>query len=534
MRRLRALVALTTTAILTTSVLTPHSAAAATGSTVEYTTVPGSQGTDLKAMVITPTGHEGPRPLLVMPSSWSMSNVEYVGAAKKLAKESGYQVISYTSRGFWDSGGEIEVAGPEDIADASSVIDWGLENTDADPDRIGMAGISYGAGISMLTAAEDDRVKAVSAMSGWTDLGASLYPGETISFQAVELLLTAANATGRPGDDLQHIEEEYRNGNIEPALELAQERSVATKIDQVNDNGTAVMMANAYNDGLFPPSQMSDFYTQLDVPKRLMLSAGDHATSELGGAAGLPNKTWDELTRWFDHHLRGVDNGVGSEDPVQVKPSNGNGDWASYPDWESVAAQRETLHLSEPERSWEQWQSTGGLQPEATPGWDYDIHTGRGTLADSGTVLLDGALRQFADIPTGVSLPLVDRYRAGVWTSGAYPEGMRVSGSPSAQVTVTPTTRNQSLYTYLYAVDSHGNGSLITHKPHTVRDATPGEPVTLDLDLEPVVWDLPEDHRLALVIDTADARYTDENAGGEQLEVSSPKGDPSLLTVPTA
>src|SRR5690606_40674154 len=46
--------------------------------------------------------------------------------------------------GFNESGGEIEVAGPRDVADARAVIDWALTNTDADPDRVGMAGISYG------------------------------------------------------------------------------------------------------------------------------------------------------------------------------------------------------------------------------------------------------------------------------------------------------------------------------------------------------------------------------------------------------
>ncbi|KII00436.1 X-Pro dipeptidyl-peptidase [Streptomonospora alba] len=535
MHTTRTLLASALASILFVFIFAPPASATTpgTGAQVSYETVPGHGGIDLKAMVITPTGYDGPRPLLVMPAAWSTSNLLYVGAAKRLAYESGYQVISYTSRGFWDSGGEVEVAGPQDVADARAVIDWGLRETDADSERIGMAGISYGAGISLLTAAEDDRVKAVGALSGWSDLAGSIYANETISFQAVELLLTSARLTGRPGDALQEMESEYRKGNVQPALELAPERSVSTKMDALNANGPAVMIGHAWNDGIFPAGQFTDFYGAYTGPKRLMLSAGDHATPEAFGAFGLPNETWESLTRWFDHHLRGADNGIDAEDPVRVKPNNG-GEWASYPDWESVTEQRTTLHLGEPERSWSNWQYTGGLEEEPRTGWDYGVRAGVGTTAESGTLLLSGALQQFARIPTGVSLPLVDRRRAGVWTGEAHPDGVRISGTPQAEVTVTPTDSEQSLYVYLYDVDRHGTGSLVTHKPYTLRDAEPGQPVDLDVALEPVVWEVPSGHRLALVVDTRDARYTDESDIGERVAFGSPESDPAALTVPTA
>ncbi|ASU82960.1 X-Pro dipeptidyl-peptidase [Nocardiopsis gilva YIM 90087] len=509
-------------------------ATAAVGSTVEYRTIPGHGGIDIKAMVITPTNTDGPYPLLVMPSAWSTNNLLYVGAGQKLARESGYQVISYTSRGFWDSGGEIEVAGPEDIADARKVIDWGLENTDADPERIGMAGISYGSGISMLTAAVDDRVKAVGAMSGWTDLAESLYPNETISFQTAEALLTLGKVTGRPGEALQEMEREYRKGNIQPALELAKSRSVLAKADELNANGTAVMIAHAWNDGIFPPKQQTDLYTRLTGPKRMMLSPGDHATPEAFGAAGLPNDIWESLTRWMDHYLKGVDNGIDTENPVQLKPNNGRGPWTGYPDWESASTDHTTLHLGKPSGSWTNWQATGGLEPEPETGWTYGIRAGIDTTAHSGTLIVAGALQQFADIPTGVLLPTVDRARAGVWTGPAYPDGVRVSGTPNARFTVTPTAREQSLYVYLYAINRHGTGALLTHKPYTLRDADPGTPVTVDVDLEPVVWDVPAGDRLALVIDTVDLRYVNESRIGQRVVFSSPEDAPSTLTVPTA
>src|SRR5688500_5157613 len=71
-------------------VLTPP-APAAPGCAVPYETIPGQGGTPLKALVVTPTGRgSGPFPLIVLPSSWGVNNIEYVGAAAKLAYESGY------------------------------------------------------------------------------------------------------------------------------------------------------------------------------------------------------------------------------------------------------------------------------------------------------------------------------------------------------------------------------------------------------------------------------------------------------------
>jgi predicted acyl esterase len=131
--------------------LAPTAQAATNG--VRFADITGDGGTTLKANVITPAGADGTRryPLLVLPTSWGPPQVEYVAQAQKLA-DSGHIVVSYNVRGFWQSGGEREVAGPPDTADASRVIDWALAHTPSDDRHIGMAGVSYGAGIGLLTA----------------------------------------------------------------------------------------------------------------------------------------------------------------------------------------------------------------------------------------------------------------------------------------------------------------------------------------------------------------------------------------------
>jgi len=77
-----------------------------------------------------------------------------------------------------------------------------------------------------------------------------------------------------------------------------------------------------------------------------------------------------------------------------------------------------------------------------------------------------------------------------------------------------------------------GNGQLISHKPYTLRGATPGQPKTLDLRLEASSWNLPAGSRLTLVVDTVDLRYAGISQLGGTVTFSSPAGAPSMLKVP--
>ncbi|TQM81091.1 putative acyl esterase [Saccharothrix saharensis] len=485
-------------AALVALVLAPP-AQAAPGFAVAYRTIPGEGGTPLKAFVVTPTGRgSGPFPLIVLPSSWGVNNIEYVGAAAKLAYGSGYSVISYTSRGFYDSAGEVDVAGPDTVADVSRVIDWGLAHAAGDPARVGVGGISYGAGQSLLAAARDPRIKAVAALSTWTDLARSLYPNETVSAQAVELLLAAGKLTGRPGPVLRDAETAYRENRFADVLPISPPRSPASHVSSIK---AAVLIGNAWNDGLFAPGQITDFFGALTGPKRLMLSPGDHATAELFGAAGLPNEIWTSVGRWFGHHLGGEANGIERELPVQVKPNNG-GAWRAYPSWAAVTARTDKVALAADR-----------------------IGTGWPTIAESGTVLVSGALQGFLNLPVGVSTPLIDRGAAAVWRGPVQWSGTSVSGTPRVRLTVTPGAARTTLYAYLYEVNALGLGALVTHKPVTLTGT--GTRV-VDLALEPVVWDVAAGNRLVLVVDTVDARYQ----GSSTLGSSVTFGADSWIEVP--
>ncbi|MGW7526039.1 CocE/NonD family hydrolase [Streptomyces sp. NPDC054783] len=500
-------------ALIAGSVVGLAPAAQAGTPSVRFVDITGDGGTVLKANVVTPAGADGSHnyPLVVLPTSWGLPQVEYLAQAQKLA-DAGYVVLTYNVRGFWQSGGQIEVAGPPDIADASKVIDWALANTPADPRHVGMAGVSYGAGISLLAAAHDKRIKAVAALSGWADLIDSIYSGRTQHVQAAAVLDGAGTLTGRESPELREIFDNLYSSNLSKEQEMidwGRKRSAATYVDQLNKNGPALMLANAWGDTVFPANQYADFYQKLTVPKRLELRPGDHATAELTGLFGLPNDVWTDTERWLDHYLKGADNGIDHEQPVQLK-SRSAGEYEGYPDWKSVEATRRKLAL------------TGSTT----------IHANVDSGADGGIVFLSSILDQVAQLPPMAWVPLLPRRWAAVWQSERYGSTQQVRGTATLHTTLTPTAESGTLIAYLYDVGPLGIGKLVTNAPYTWHGRTPGEPFGVDLDLFSTAYDVPAGHRLALVVDTVDPLYIEHNPSGAQLTFSSPSDDPSYVSVP--
>ncbi|MCM9082802.1 MULTISPECIES: CocE/NonD family hydrolase [Streptomyces] len=524
MRRTTTAAAVATVLAAVTLGLAPHQAQAAPAGTaaaaadassqVRFHDIPGSGGITLKGNVFTPAGAQSGRkyPLIVLPTSWGLPQIEYIAQAKKLA-DSGYVVVSYTSRGFWLSGGEIEVAGPPDIADVSAIIDWALANSPADADRIGLGGVSYGAGISLLASAHDPRVKAVVAMSGWADVIESIYSGRTQHVQAAGMLGAAGYLTGRPGPELKTLLGNFFGSRLDqeqPMIEWGRKRSASEQVDRINANGAAIMLGNAWGDTIFPPNQYAKFYERLTGPKRLEFRPGDHATAEGTGLLGLPNDTWTNAHRWFDRYLKGERNGVDTEAPVQIK-SRSNDGYEGYADWKSVGSGgTERLALSDSEHLF------------------ANVDSG----ANGGVILLSSVLDQFVKAPPIASVPLLPRAFAAVWQSERYDEARRIRGTAKLHTTVTPTKGDGTFVAYLYDVGPLGIGKLVSNAPYTFHGKAPGQAFGVDLELFSTAYDVPAGHRLALVVDTVDPLYIEHNPIGAQLTFSSPRTDPSYLSVP--
>jgi predicted acyl esterase len=512
-----------------TALATGIGTSAAHASTASVTnsdvTLTMSDGVGLTGVLTEPTT-AGPHPAIVFIASWGTPDFEYVAQAQQFAQD-GYIVLEYDARGFYGSGGTIDVASPQDVADVSTVINWLLANTSANPAEIGVGGISYGAGLGLLAAAQDPRIKAVASMSTWTDLDYSLYPNQTRHLESTDVLAALGVATGRLSPDFQQILNDfYGDTNIPQVLAWGAVRSPQTYVNQINANGTAVFLSNGLQDSIFAPNQLTPFYNDLTTPKFLMLQPGDHATAEATGLLGLSNPIWTNVHAWFDHYLTGASNGINTQRPVQIEPVGGS----SYTGYASLAAA--TTHTATLNLGSENWLGTGSLGSSSATGWSTRINDGADTCADGGTLEVTGILTQFLDAPPTCWLPAVSRSDGAVWQSSALSSTDHVRGAPTLDITITPSASTGTIYAYLYDVNWADDGTLVSYLPYTYTNATPGKPLTINAQLLTAAYDIPAGDSVGLVVDTKDPLFYDADQSGSTVSFSSPAGSPSTVTLP--
>lgn len=528
--RRRAAVLFTASVALTAAVLGAGPAAARTQSTAAAVsnadvTLTMSDGTGLSG-ILTEPGTPGPHPAIVFIASWATPDFEYAAQAQQFA-EDGYVVLEYEARGFYTSGGTVDVASPQDVADVSTVIDWLIANTPTNPNEIGVGGISYGAGLALLAAAHDPRIKATASLSAWTDLDYSLYPNGTRHYESTAMLQALAEITGRLSPDLQQqLGDFFADQDVSEVLAWGAVRSPQTYLDQINAHGTAVFISNNLQDSIFAPNQIAAFYDGLTTPKYLMFQPGDHATAEATGLLGLPNQIWASAHAWFDHYLTGAANGINTRQPVQIEQVGGSG-YTGYPSLAAAAPKSGVVTLGGQNRL-----GYGSLGPSPAGSWKTQIDVGTDTCADGGTVEITGILTQFLDAPPSCWLPAVDHGDGAVWQSGALSSAERVRGEPTLDLTVTPSASSGTFFAYLYDVNWLDDGSLISYVPYSYSGATPGKPLTISVPMQYAAYDVPAGDSLGLVIDTKDPLFLDQDQAGSTLAFSGSGSAPSTVTLP--
>ncbi|MEU6867798.1 alpha/beta fold hydrolase [Streptomyces sp. NPDC046876] len=482
--------------------------------------VAGADGDLLDGALWRHTG-SGPRPVIVMPSPWTdLGWLPYAVQAAVCAAR-GYNVLAYSARGFAGSEGQVEVAGPLDVADGSRVLDHLIERTTGPVTRIGFLGTSYGSGIGQLVAAHDTRVDAVVALSTWGDLGEVFRENRTRRVAAVEALLRAAGRA-RLSPQTQSVFENVLAGrDVEAALRWAGQRSPFGQVKELNRRQVPVYFSHAWHETLFPVNQTLKMFNELTGPKRIDLSVGDHGGPEMTGLAGLPNRIWTTAHRWLDHHLKGADNGIPDEGQVLGEVMWGR-TLEPRPTWHSVTEHVRRLHLVD----------GGELADAPEAGWSTGVLCG----VDTPAVVADGIVRsgydEMAGRPKAYRTGDIDRTVAAVWTADPEPETARLRGTPRLRVTYRAANSGSTFVAYLLDVAPDGTGHLVTHAPYSDLQSPPDSLVAADIELQATAYDVPRGHRLMLVIDARDPFYADANLPRATLAFTSPDTTPSYVDLP--
>lgn len=464
---------------------------------------------DLPANVFVPATTEAGQqfPAVIFINSWSLNEQEYGPVAKELANR-GYVVLRYTTRGFWGSPEYIDTAGNKDVADASNAISYLIDNYPVDPSKIALAGTSYGSGISLNTALQDERVSAVVATSTWGSLKESLWSNETPKDDWIKLLM---NSSKRPiGNQDPEIAENLENlhghKNVQATIDWAMERSPISYIDLANqrDKKPAIYVTNNLHDYLFHPNSIVKFLDRYEGPWHIDFNFGVHGAGEAEGLTGDPNESfvWRNALAWLDHYLKGVENHIDQIDKVTTRVKSTVGpmrdSFATFPVHDAVI----TLFADPVAGTQGGVINDQGTFNSEYPTFDstYD-HVWTGGI--SGAQMMSG--RSFA-------MEAIDRQGALVYTSPVLSETIHLRGASVLKFSAY-VQHNIQYFGYLLDLDpTTGRANWIGHGPYTWHRTEgdtedPAGPIDITMEMFWTAHDIAAGHQLVLVIDGADGEY---------------------------
>ncbi|MCU1643771.1 MAG: hypothetical protein JWN03_4046 [Nocardia sp.] len=500
----------------------------------------------------------GPRPLVVVPAGWTPVGWPLFEYAYLSLAIRGYHVLAYTPRGigwtkapyselpwFGTSEGKVNVAGPKDWSDGSRVLDFAIEKLN--PSGIAFLGESYGSGIGQLVAANDNRVDVVVALSTWGNLASSLYENDTRHLKAVAALLSLTG--GEPADkfdpeELDILAKFAEGRDMDDVVEWGNLRAPENYAQSPDAREIPTFYSNTWHEGLFAANQVLTTFNHLRGPKRLNMWIGDHAAPEGPGliAPSLagPNLPLREAYAWLDHYLKGEENGVREWPQVSnqvmftyvTKSASGNGQNViveharreESATWSEVTTSTEVLTLTDADGS-----GDGGLGAESVSGWERGFTVGKEPEVVAMDAIMTTGQEEWGGNPKIYHTNEIDRGHALVWSTSEGGVGRRIRGIPRLQLTVASSERSATVVAYLLDVAPDGDARIITHEPNTL---TLDGPATVAWDLQAAAYDVPDGHRVMLVVDGLDPLYSTAAVTDSTITVSSPEGALSHLELP--
>ncbi|MFT4165025.1 MAG: alpha/beta fold hydrolase, partial [Microlunatus sp.] len=131
------------------------------------------------------------QPAIVLAHGFGGTKADSAPIAQQLARQ-GYTVLTYTARGFGESGGLIHLGDPTyEGRDVVRIIDAAAARPevakDGDDPVVGVAGASYGGAAALLAAGLDRRVDAIVPAFTWNSLTQALLPQYAVTNSQVSL-----------------------------------------------------------------------------------------------------------------------------------------------------------------------------------------------------------------------------------------------------------------------------------------------------------------------------------------------------------
>ncbi len=295
------------------------------------------------------------------------------------------------------------------------------------------------------------------------------------------------------------------------------------------------------------------------VPRKFVIGGWSHSPKDPAIGNEEMRLALNEALRWFDHWLKGIENGVMAEPPVryQVMRSPKAGEWRTAPSWPVPGARATDFYFAAgPSGSVRSTNDglllakVGPRQREGRDGYAPDPSTTMGTATRWDNAVGGGF--QYPDLAANDAKGLT-------YTTAPLAADVEVTGHPVVRLWLSSTAADGDFFAYLEEVDEKGFSEYVTEgaikasfrvlgqAPYDVlglpyhrgfgkdaRSLTPGEPVELVFDMPPISNIFDAGHRIRVTITCADADNAETTAvdPAPQITVYRESGRGSRIVLP--
>jgi X-Pro dipeptidyl-peptidase len=255
----------------------------------------------------------------------------------------GYAVAQVDLPGSRYSTGCLDVGGPAEVGATEAVVNWLAGEGHAVDGTTGQQVTAHWSnGLSALTGKSWDGTIPIAVAERAPEGLATIVPIAGLSHWQSDFWQNGARYGGSPtlwhdGNNNNPAMAGYctqtrshlaaNQEDPDPASDFWLERNW---IDEVGGFDASVFVVHGMNDDNVKPVNFGRLYDALrehDKPRKMWLSQVEHQK-----AFDFRRDEWlDEIHRWYDYWLQGVDNGIVDEPRVDVE--HAPGEWTRYDDW---------------------------------------------------------------------------------------------------------------------------------------------------------------------------------------------------------
>jgi predicted acyl esterase len=296
----------------------------------EDVTVRSFDGTRIETTIFEPKA-DGEYPAVMATHGWGGSRDQNFGEGEEYASR-GYVLLTFDSRGFGESGGNVGVDGPKEVRDVSALIDRlaahpkvRTEDPSGEDPVVGLFGGSYAGGIQLNAAAFDDRLDALVPEICWHDLNYALQPNGVVK-TVWGLGLYGVGI----GGSRQHEAESGDVTGFRQGLDLSVHRGIAEgvalngfsggtesyfdirspryELDAIAETGAPALFIQGWTDHLFVPNQAvwnHDGLRERGLETKLLFYNEGHEQIPVDGEyAQTVDVSGAAQRAWLDAHLK--------------------------------------------------------------------------------------------------------------------------------------------------------------------------------------------------------------------------------------